>query len=378
MKIVYCIAGTYNSGGMERVLANKANYLARRGYEIVIITTDQRGRSPFFMLDQRILCYHLKVNYEENNGGLFLDKLLRYPFKQKKHKKELTDLLLHLKADIVISMFCNDASFLWKIKDGSSKILEVHFSRYKRLQFGRKGIWRLADVYRSRRDMSTVRKYDRFVVLTEEDKGYWGSIPHMTVIPNSLSFSPVSQAALVNKKIIAIGRYDYQKGFDFLIDVWKIVYETHPDWMLDIIGRGEWKELLQGKIDRYGLNGSIRLKAPTNHIEQEYLQASMLVMSSRYEGLPMVLLEAQAVGLPVVSFACKCGPRDIITDGEDGFLVPEGDVSQMANRMILLMNDESLRSRMGQAARKNSLRFSEDVVMDKWEKMFEHLKSETY
>ena len=134
MKIVYCIAGTYNSGGMERVLANKANYLVRKGYEVVIVTTDQRGQKPFFSLDQCICCYDLGINYEENNGKSFVNKLIHYPFKQWKHKKRLSALLKELKADIEISMFCNDASLLPSIQDGSRKVLEIHFSRFKRLQ----------------------------------------------------------------------------------------------------------------------------------------------------------------------------------------------------------------------------------------------------
>ena len=158
MRIVYCIAGTYNSGGMERVLANKANYLVSHGYEVFIITTDQRGKQPFFSLDERIRCYDLGINYEENNGKSLLNKIIHYPFKQWKHWKRLSELLRELRADIAISMFCNDVSFLWKIKDGSRKILEIHFSRYKRLQYGRKGAWKLADQWRSRMDEKTVKK----------------------------------------------------------------------------------------------------------------------------------------------------------------------------------------------------------------------------
>ena len=93
MRIVYCIAGTYNSGGMERVLANKANYLVSHGYEVFIITTDQRGKQPFFSLDERIRCYDLGINYEENNGKSLLNKIIHYPFKQWKHRKRLSELL---------------------------------------------------------------------------------------------------------------------------------------------------------------------------------------------------------------------------------------------------------------------------------------------
>ena len=130
MKILYCIAGTYNSGGMERVLANKANWLVNHGYEVTIVTTDQKGRRPFFSLDERIVCYDLGIGYEENNGKSFLNKLLRYPYKQYKHRKRLAALIKQIKPDITISMFCNDVSILPRIKDKSKKILEIHFSKF--------------------------------------------------------------------------------------------------------------------------------------------------------------------------------------------------------------------------------------------------------
>ena len=169
MRIIYNISATYNSGGMERVLANKANWLVRNGYEVSILTTDQKDRSPFFDFDPRIRFYDLGINYEENNGGSFLNKLIHYPFKQWKHKKALRTLLPELKADVVVSMFCNDASILPKMKDDSRKVLEIHFSRFKRQQYERKGLWKIADEIRSWNDQNVVSKFDRFVVLTEED-----------------------------------------------------------------------------------------------------------------------------------------------------------------------------------------------------------------
>mgnify|MGYP000010861114 FL=1 len=373
MRIVYCIAGTYNSGGMERVLANKANYLVSHGYEVFIITTDQRGKQPFFSLDERIRCYDLGINYEENNGKSLLNKIIPYPFKQWKHRKRLSELLRELRADIAISMFCNDVSFLWKIKDGSRKILEIHFSRYKRLQYERKGAWKLADQWRSRMDEKTVKKYACFVVLTHEDKSYWGDLPNIMVIPNALTYSVGQPAPLNNKKVIAIGRYNYQKGFDYLIDAWAVIHRSQPEWKLDIIGDGEWLNRLQRQIDQHKLNHCIRLKSATSHIEDEYRQASLLVMSSRYEGLPMVLLEAQSFGLPIVSFACKCGPKDVITEGEDGFLVPKGSISVLADRILKLMENEDLRKRMGETALKSSYRFMESAIMQRWEKLFDSL-----
>lgn len=371
MKIVYTIAATYNSGGMERVLANKANWLVRNGYKISILTTDQKARNSFFELDPEIKVYDLGINYEENNGKSFLNKLIHYPFKQWRHKKALQRLLPELKADVVVSMFCNDASILPKIKDGSRKVLEIHFSRFKRLQYGRKGIWKLADELRSRNDLRVVSKFDKFVVLTEEDKGYWGELANITVIPNARSFEVEKPAELNEKKVIAVGRYCYQKALDKLVDAWSIVCKAVDDWKLHLVGDGEDREQLMTQIEELGLTDKVVLGRAETDMKSVYYNASILALSSRYEGLPMVLLEAQAAGVPVVSFECKCGPKDVLTDGVDGVLVREGDVDGLAKEILRLINDSRLRKQMGTAAYKNSERFSEEKVMMQWVELFE-------
>lgn len=374
MKIIYCIAGTCHSGGMERVLANKANYLTGHGYEVVIVTTDQQGLPPFFPLAEQIRCIDLGINYEENNGKPFANKLLHYPLKQYRHQKRLAAILKREKPDITVSMFCNDAGFITRINDGSKKVLEIHFSKFKRLQYNRKGLWRLADLWRSRQDERTVRRFDKFVVLTEEDKGYWGNLPNITVIPNANTFATSQAAALENKKVIAIGRYTYQKGFERLIEAWNILSPGFPGWKLDIIGNGEERDKLQDLIHAYHLDGQVTLVSPTKSIDKVYLDASVLVMSSRYEGLPMVLLEAQAFGLPIVSFACKCGPKDIVANGETGFLVEENDIEGLARQLVKVMKDKNLRKQMGRKAKEASLRYAEDAVMAKWTALFDSLK----
>ena len=376
MKIVYCIAGTCHSGGMERVLANKANYLARHGFEVVVVTTDQRGQPPFFPMDERIRTIDLGINYDDNNGKPFLDKLLRYPAKQARHKARLKAVLMEERPDVTVSMFNNDAGFIPDINDGSAKLLEIHFSKFKRLQYGRKGLWRLADWWRSRQDEKTVRRFDRFVVLTEEDKGYWGDLPNIEVIPNAVCGVGVAAASPESRKVVAVGRYTHQKGFERLVDAWHLLAPKFPDWTLDIIGDGEERPLLLERIDCYELVGRVELRCPTKEIGTAYSGASIMAMTSRYEGLPMVLLEAQTVGLPVVSFACKCGPSEIVNDGVDGYLVAPGDVDAMADRLVRLMQDGALRRRMGARAFANAARFSTDAVMKQWMALFDSLKKD--
>lgn len=373
MKILYNIAGTCHSGGMERVLANKANWLADNGYDVVVVTTDQRGEPPFFPLDSRIRCYDLGVNYEENNGKSFLNKLLHYPQKQRRHKKLLRNLLAKECPDITISMFCNDVSFISGLKVGGKKVLEIHFGKLKRMQYGRKGLWRLADIWRTRQDERIVRSFDRFVVLTNEDKVYWGDVPGMAVIPNAKTFSPQEAATLESKKVIAVGRYTHQKGFERLIEAWRLVAGKVQGWRLDIIGEGEEREMLQSLVDAYGLGDTVSLVPPTGDMPSVYRNASLVAMSSRYEGLPMILVEAQAYGLPIVSFDCKCGPADVVENGVTGYLVPEGDVQELACRLQELMENDSLRKKMGEAAFKASERYDEETVMKQWCELFETL-----
>ena len=246
MRIVYCIPATSNSGGMERVLTRKVNYLAGLGHELMIITTDQRGARPFFPLDESVKQYDLGINYDENNGQGILAKALAYPRKKRLHKQRLQALLLKLRADIVISMFGDDSSFLPKIKDGSKKILEYHFSKLKRLQYGRTGLWRLVDVLRTKMDEWTVKPFDRFVVLTAEDQGYWGALPNIRVIPNPLPFTSEETSSCKATKVVAVGRYDFQKNFSKLLQLWARIAPQFPEWTLEIYGnvalRGELEQ----------------------------------------------------------------------------------------------------------------------------------------
>ncbi len=380
MKILYTIAGTYRPAGMERVLANKANALTAAGHEIIIVTTDQKGRKNAFPLDPSIRCVDLAVGYEDNNGKSFIDKLVRYPFKQIRHRRGLRALLKEEKPDITVSMFCGDERFLPSFKEGGRKVLEIHFSRFKRMQYGRKGIWALADKYRSRQDLKVASRFDRFVVLTEEDREYWEAdarangidLSGMRVIANARSFRCSAPAALDEHSVIAVGRYSWQKHFDALLEAWKLAQTG--DWKLWLVGDGEEREALERKALELGISDSVKFgKADGSSIAGVYQSSSILAMSSRYEGLPMVLIEAQAAGVPAVSFKCKCGPVDVISDGVDGILVPEGDIDSLASALSRLMSDEALRKRMGVAAFEASARYDEAAVMQKWFDLFEEL-----
>lgn len=376
MKIVYCIQGTYNSGGMERVLANKINYLiCNKGYDITIITTEQKGRKPFFSFHNSVSCIDLGINYGDDSSKGVICKGLSFLWKRRIHKQKLSEILLKIRPDIVISMFGGEVDFLPDIADGSKKILEIHFSKFFRIQYGRRGLWRVVDWYRSKQDEQIVKRFDKFVVLTNEDKENWKDCKNIIVIHNFIINREGDGASLESKKAIAVGRLTYQKGYDRLIKAWKSVAEDYPDWYLDIYGNGELHNELLEEIEKENLIDKITIKASVLDIESVYLSSSFLILSSRYEGLPMVLLEAFAHGLPVVSYTCKCGPRDVISNMIDGLLIEEGNITALANGIKQMITNSSLRKEMGYNALQKVKKYSQSFVMEQWVDLFESLVS---
>ena len=376
MKLIYCTHSLCNPGGMERVLLNKVTWLcANTDWEIKIVTTDQNGRPLFYPVPDGVVMIDLDINYSNDNDKGVLTKITGYLRRRRLHKERLTELLMREKADVVVSLYPSESSFIPYIKDGSKKVLELHFNKFFRLQYNRTGLLGLIDRWRTRQDERIVRRFDRFVVLTEEDKGYWGKMHNLEVIPNAALFMGENYSDVSRHRVIAVGRLDYQKGFDRLIEAWRIIHqhEEYKDWTLDIFGQGEWKEKLQDMIEACGLQDCVKLNAPTKQIGREYANSSMLVMSSNYEGFPMVMIEAMACGLPAVSFDFKCGPKDIIRHGVNGLLVKNGDVQGLADAMMHLMADEQLRQRMSSEARKVVETYSEEVVMRKWVSLFSGL-----
>ena len=373
MKIIYCLPSTCHLGGLERIISYKVNLLSEMGHDVSIITTDQQGRCPYFKINNKVKCYDLDINYRQSRQYFWMKKIFYFFYNSDRHKKKLKKLLMELKVDIVISTFCNEMGFLPQIKDGSKKIVEFHFCRTMFRFIRRKGILGYIDDFMMYKYINTLRKYDRFVVLSNEDAESWKDLTNISVINNVCTIDIAEKANLEEHRVISVGRYEYQKGLDRLINVWAFIAHQVPDWSLHIFGEGSLRPLLTKQIRDLNLEKSVFLDGASNDIGKELLNSSVAIFTSNYEGFLMAIVEAESAGLPVVSFDTPCGPKDIIRDGEDGFLVKNGDIEGLGKRLLLLMQDDKLRKEMGEKAFENSKRFTKEMLMPQWISLFESI-----
>jgi len=374
-KIAYCTPSLYISGGVERVVTTKANYLADvLGYDVYIILTDGKGREPYYKLSDKIHLVQLNIGFEEMWSMSFFRKVIAYLRKQRLFKRALKQALFDIRPDITVSTLRREINFITDIKDGSRKVGELHVNRKNYRNFEANDTNALKNLFAKIWMNSLVghlRKLDKFVVLSDEDKANWTELNNVSVISNPLPFNVSATAKLENKKVVAAGRYVYQKGFDLLIKAWSKVRKQCPDWNLYIYGKGD-RSGYEKLVTEVGAS-NCHLEAETNDIIGKYMDSSIFAFSSRFEGFGMVVAEAMACGVPCVSFACPCGPKDIIADGEDGLLVENGNVDQLADKLIYLMTHDEERKAMGKRAAENIKRFEIDKIMAKWNALFKSL-----
>ncbi len=377
IRLAYCIPSLDHSGGMERVLTAKANYLADKlNYDVYIIITDDKGTKPYFPLSDKINVIQLDVNIDNLWQYPSWKRLYLYHKKMKEYKRKLEICLNTLRPDITVSLLRREINFLNDIKDGSAKVGEIHFGRYKYREANFGFLPNIANKWITNRWMAQldkkVKQLDRFVVLTHEDATYWEGLTNLMVIPNPITINNDHYSDCTAKNAIAIGRYTYQKGFDRLLYAWKDVYKKHPDWQLYIYGGGN-KEAYIEQVKKMGLKSGVHCEGPITNVTEKYLESSIFILSSRFEGLPLVLMEAMSVGLAPVAFACPCGPKDIIKDGENGLLCKNGDTTELASKICELIEDENLRKVIGQNAANSIKKYSLDNIMHQWNDLFEEI-----
>jgi glycosyltransferase involved in cell wall biosynthesis len=354
MKIRYMLLHAYGMGGTIRTVINQANAMSAAGHQAELISVDQRegvradsvGRRAWRVIRGRI------VPPGEFKAGYFTERV----------ERAVIDYVSGLKDGILVTTRPALNLISARRTPGSvARVAQDHMN--------------LGTYPATVRD-EIARHYPRFdtvVTLTKNDQAeYRKLLPGTSVawIPNAVHTLGQTRSRQERPLVVAAGRLVAQKGFDMLIPAFKRVVERHPDWRLRIFGTGPKKAELGSLIKDHGLSDSVTLMGRTDRLDDELAKASIYVLSSRFEGLPMVMIEAMSHALPVVAFDCPTGPADVLTDGVDGLLVPPGDVGGLAAGLDSLIADRDLRVRMGAAAATTALRYSPEVVMPMWENLF--------
>ena len=379
-KIVYCTPALYSAGGVERVVSVKASYFADvYGYDVTIIITEGKGRESFFPLSSKVDVINLNLGFEELWKASFIKKIFLYLKKQRQFKKLLKQELIRIRPDFTISVLRREINFLNEIRDGSRKIGELHVNRSNYRNFDKRNsniIKSLFARFWMHSLIGHLRKLDKMVVLTEDAKVDWPELKNVFLIPDPLPFRVETVSDLSAKRIISIGRYAYEKGNDLLLQAWAKVEKKCREWSLDIYGMGNQAPYRQ-QMKELGVDESrCHLYGSLPNVKEEYLRSSIFALPSRFEGFGLVIIEAMSCGLPVVTFNCENGPRNILTDGENGYLIPPFDVDAYAEKLIRLILDETLRREIGANARKSSQRYAIDDIANQWKQLFEELDQE--
>lgn len=377
LKIVYITPAIYSAGGVERVITLKASYFAEQyGYDVTIIVTEGKGRDSFFPLSDKVKVVNLAINFEELWTCSFIRKVFIYLKKQHLYKQLLSQKLLRIRPDITISTLRREINFLNDIPDGSKKIGELHVNRANYRNFKTEKSYYLKDLFAklwANNLVGHLKKLDKLVVLTKEDCLAWPELKNTCVIPDPLPFTPSQVSPLTEKRVIVVARYSHEKGIDLLLQAWAEIEKQCTDWRLDVFGEGDTAPFEQ-LIDELTIDRNrCKLNGRINEIEQEYMKSSIAVCSSRFEGFGLVIVEAMACGLPVVSFDCLWGPHEIITNGENGLLVENGNIIKMADAINILIRNKKYREQIGKKSVVSVQQYNRSQIVQKWNDLFKKI-----
>ena len=383
MNLLYCIPHLYNSGGMERVLTQKVNWLAAHtDYTITIVTTEPTPTGTpkcYFPLSEKVQVVELNIDFNADYTKPLLPKYCAHMRRMRAYKRALTEYIVQHGIELCISLGGKEIAFLRHLP--CRTIAEMHFAMDQRRQLieaNHKSLfWSLVGEGRTRQLVQAVKPLERLVVLTDADKAAWekAGCTNVTVIPNpcSLDGQKVSIKSAKSKTILAVGRLHEQKGFDLLLQAWKPIEKTYSDWSLRIVGEGPKRAELEAQIESQGLKRVV-LAGATNNVLDEYEAASIFVLSSRYEGLPLALIEAMWSGLPCIAFDCPQGPAELLAE-DRGWLVPDGDIAELTAQIAYaLSHPEEALKRAQKAQSFAQTTYSEAAIIPQWVQLIESCK----
>ncbi len=384
MKIVYVYPQLVEKAGTERILTDKMNCLADQyGFDIVLLTYEQCSRPLSFSLSPKVRHIDLDMHYYTFYRYNLFYRLLKWRQQDQILQAKYNSFISEFIPDIVVTTtsYARPVLMVSKGAEKYIKVLESHIDRRYIMNNNPRNQRNPKEWFLGLKDMfcltKSARKFDLLVALTQTDALDWSRFLKTKVITNMVHLNPTGQIAkLENNRVIFVGRYTNQKGISDLFRIWKIVHLRYPDWHLDLYGEGELRDKLLKEAEI--LDANIHINAPSSRIFDCYLNSSILVLTSLYEPFGLVIPEAMSCGLPVVAFDCAEGPRQIITDGVDGFLVPKRSVKTFADKLCSLLESQELRLKMRDNALLTARRYSFTEVMPIWVDLFEYLKNSCF
>jgi glycosyltransferase involved in cell wall biosynthesis len=363
LKLIYFIDNLWKSGGTERVLTTKVNWLATHGHDVMVVTLLDT-RPSFFALCDKVQRVFLSADHLSPSS--YLD--------------EVRNIVNNQHPDVCIATAGLAVGAIWKLKDSSLKVLEFHYTKNFLVNFVNglthihfKQLHLLKMRYLQWQLARTARHYDAFVGLTARDVKLWGEPRNMTYVHNPLSFTSEAKSTCENMTIVSVGSWTPAKGMDQLLEAFGPLASKYPEWRVELYGSGQDEALLRSIIAKYSMENQVQLHPPVLDIASKLVQASIYAFPSRSDGFGLVITEAMECGLPTVAMDCPCGPCEIVTP-ETGLVVPEKDIVAFRKALQRLMDSLSLRKSMGREALQRVKYFYPDAIMPQWIQLFQDLK----
>ena len=367
-KLLYIHPSVAFFGGIERVLVDKLNYFCqKKNYEVYLITYDQGNHPTSFSIDGRVKHFDLGVRFHQRYAYSWPKRFFVYWQLQRMFNNRLREKIKEIAPNMIIANEQTPPSSILYNKGDIPYILESHMGYASIVHFRRSNLFKRILL---KKRYNSFTKADAIVTLTEGDFKLWKSrnAKNIHLIPNFVNLNNTGvYSQQTNKSIIFAGRLTEEKGIEALVKIWEKTFQKHPDWYLDVYGEGELSFLLTSQSE--GSN-HIRLHRPVSDVFCVLCNSSILVCTSLYESFGLVLAEAMSCALPVVSFNCPFGPKDIIMDGRNGFLVHENKYDEYVEKLCLLIDNRDLRIKMGAYGTDSVQRFRKDDIMPMWEKLF--------
>ncbi|MBB4913578.1 glycosyltransferase family 4 protein [Streptosporangium saharense] len=378
MRVRYLLLHAYGMGGTIRTVINQANAMAEAGHEVEIISVVRRRDAARFPIDPRVTLTALV----DQRDGIYPDSLGRRAWRRLRGKVVPS-------GEFAAAYFTERVEravidYVSSLRDGvlvttrpALNLISARRTPRSVVRVAQEHINLATHPEAVRREIARhYGRLDAVVTLTGTDrKDYQALLPDTPVvrIPNAIHPLDRAPSRQEERLVVAAGRLVPQKGFDLLVPAFAQVVRHRPDWRLRLYGTGPRKAALRELVNKHRIGDNVTLMGRSDHLDRELARASVYVLSSRFEGLPMVMIEAMAHALPVVAFDCPTGPRDVLTPEIDGLLVPPGDVDALAGGLLRLIGDRELRLRMGAAAVRTARDYSPEVVTPMWERLFAEL-----